>query len=47
MNQCFNCGYMWADLDSEGRPIGNAYCHYDGPPEWVPCAVDEYEGEEY
>ena len=37
-----NCGYWWADLDEEGRPITSEYCHYDGPDEWAPCEQDSY-----
>lgn len=51
MNRCFNCGYMWADLDEEGRPITNEYCHYDGPDGWAPCEYEdnyeEYPEEDY
>lgn len=47
MNICFNCGYMYADLDKDGVPITNEYCHYNGPSEWAPCATDEYEPEDY
>jgi len=38
------CGYWWADLDEDGRPITSEYCHYKGPDEWAPCAqtIDEY-----
>lgn len=43
MNRCFNCGYMWADLDDEGRPITREYCHYEGPDAWAPCEYDEYD----
>ena len=46
MNPCFNCGYMYADCDCEGRPVTKEYCHFDGPPEWAPCATDEYEYED-
>ena len=42
MDRCFNCGYMWADLDEEGRPITNEYCHYEGPDAWAPCEQDAY-----
>lgn len=42
MDRCFNCGYMWADLNDEGRPITNEYCHYEGPDAWAPCEQDEY-----
>ena len=42
MNRCFGCGYMWADLDEEGRPITNEYCHYEGPDAWAPCEQDKY-----
>ena len=42
MNRCFNCGYMWADLDDEGRPITREYCHYEGPDAWAPCEQDDY-----
>ena len=42
MDRCFNCGYMWADLDEEGRPITREYCHYEGPAEWAPCEQDAY-----
>lgn len=46
MSRCFNCGYMWADLDEDGVPISLEYCHYEGPPEWAPCAQDDdYEEE--
>lgn len=43
MNRCFGCGYMWADLDEEGRPITKEYCHFDGPDGWAPCEQDEYD----
>lgn len=47
MNRCFNCGYMWADYDDEGRPITNEYCHYEGPDAWAPCEQDDaYDYEE-
>ena len=36
------CGYWWADLDEDGRPITSEYCHYDGPDEWAPCEQDSY-----
>lgn len=36
------CGYWWADLDEDGRPITSEYCHYDGPEGWAPCVQDEY-----
>lgn len=36
------CGYWWADLDDEGRPITNEYCHYHGPAEWAPCEINAY-----
>lgn len=42
MDRCFNCGYMWADLDDEGRPISLEYCHYHGPAEWAPCEINAY-----
>ena len=42
MNRCFGCGYMWADLDEEGRPITREYCHYEGPDAWAPCEQDDY-----
>ena len=38
MTGCERCGFLWADLDSEGCPITFEYCHYEGPPEWAPCA---------
>ena len=38
MNSCFNCGYRYADLDEEGRPISLEHCHWDGPSNWPPCA---------
>lgn len=41
MNRCFNCGYMWADLDENGTPITNEYCHYEGPDAWAPCEQDD------
>lgn len=41
MNRCFNCGYMWADLDEDGTPITGEYCHYDGPDSWAPCEQDD------
>jgi len=49
MNRCFNCGYMWADFDEEGRPITREYCHYEGPDAWAPCEQDDnyYEPEDY
>ena len=40
---CKHCGYYWADLDDEGKPISLPYCHYEGPDEWAPCAQDDYE----
>lgn len=43
MNRCFGCGYMWADLDDEGRPISLEYCHYDGPDGYAPCEQDDDE----
>lgn len=43
MNRCFNCGYMWADLDEDGTPITGEYCHYNGPNAWAPCEQDEYD----
>lgn len=43
MDRCFNCGYMWADLDDEGRPITREYCHYEGPDGWAPCEQDDYQ----
>lgn len=47
MDRCFNCGYMWADLDDNGTPISLEYCHYEGPVEWAPCEQDEaYDYEE-
>lgn len=36
------CGYWWADLDEDGRPITSEYCHYDGPEGWAPCEYEEY-----
>ena len=42
MNRCFNCGYMWADLDEDGTPITREYCHFDGPDGWAPCEQDDY-----
>lgn len=42
MDRCFGCGYMWADLDEEGRPVTNEYCHFDGPEGYAPCEQDEY-----
>lgn len=42
MNRCFSCGYMWADLNDEGRPITNEYCHYEGPEGYAPCEQDEH-----
>ena len=41
MNIC-PCGYWWADLDEDGRPITSEYCHYDGPEGWAPCEYEEY-----
>lgn len=41
MSRCFGCGYMWADLDDEGRPISLEYCHYDGPDDYAPCEQDD------
>ena len=43
VNRCFSCGYCWADLDEDGVPISNEYCHYDGPIAWAPCEQDDYE----
>ena len=43
MNRCFNCGYMWADLDEDGTPITREYCHYEGPDAWAPCEQDDYQ----
>lgn len=40
---CITCGYYWADLDEEGRPISLEYCHYDGPEGWAPCEYEEYD----
>lgn len=40
---CKNCGYHWADLDNEGKPISLSYCHYEGSDEWAPCVQDDYE----
>ena len=37
------CGYWWADLDEDGTPISQKYCHYDGPAEWAPCEQDAYD----
>lgn len=45
MSKCFNCGYMWADLDEDGTPITNEYCHFDGPDGWAPCVQDDYYAE--
>ena len=42
MDRCFGCGYMWADLDEDGVPITNEYCHYEGPDAWAPCEQDDY-----
>ena len=36
------CGYWWADLDEDGRPITSEYCHYDGPEGWALCEYEEY-----
>lgn len=51
MTRCEMCGYYWWDMDEDGAPIGNAYCHYDGPDAWAPCeqddnwkAPDDYDG---
>lgn len=41
MGRCFNCGYMYADLNDEGEPILQEYCHYEGPEAWAPCAQDD------
>lgn len=41
MNKCFNCGYMWADLDEYGTPISNEYCHYPYDDNQAPCELDE------
>lgn len=46
MGRCFNCGYMYADLNDEGEPISQEYCHYDGPDAWAPCEQDDYIEEE-
>ena len=43
MNQCFNCGYMYADCDECGEPTSLEYCHFEGPNEWAPCEQGEYE----
>ena len=40
MNMCFNCGYMYADVDDNGNPVGNEYCHCNS--DWPPCEEDEY-----
>ena len=40
MNMCFNCGYMYADVDENGKPVGNEYCHCDN--DWPPCEEDDY-----
>ena len=45
MNRCFNCGYMWADRDDDGRAITGEYCHYEGPDAWAPCEQDDYYAE--
>lgn len=44
MNMCFNCGYMYADVDDNGVPISNEYCHCES--DWPPCEEDEYVEEE-
>lgn len=41
MTRCEMCGYYWADCSEDGRTIGNAYCHYEGPDAWAPCEQDE------
>lgn len=46
MNEYYNCGYMWADVDEDGTSVGREYCHYIGPEKWAPCEQDEYEEEE-
>lgn len=52
MTRCEMCGYHWADLDYDGRQLGPAYCHYEGPAEWAPCeqendyVPDDYYGDE-
>ena len=42
MNQCCNCGYMWADCDSNGKPITNEYCHCHETGDVCPVEYDEY-----
>ena len=41
------CGYWWADLDEDGNPISNEYCHYDGPDAWAPCEQEEQYNEDW
>ena len=43
MSRCFNCGYMWSDVDEYGNILTNEYCHFDGPDGWAPCEQDEYD----
>lgn len=43
MNECFNCGYWWADLDEDGTPLSLEYCHYNGPDGCAPCEQDIYD----
>lgn len=47
MNRCFNCGYMWADLDEDGTPISSEYCHYTGPDAWAPCEAEDVVEDDY
>ena len=34
------CGYYYADLDDEGKPLTLNYCHFSGPEGWAPCEVE-------
>lgn len=41
--KCKNCAYHWSDCDTDGKPIGLPYCHYQWDDGCAPCEIDDHE----
>lgn len=41
--KCKNCCYWWAEVDMDGKPISQEFCHYSWDDGYAPCEIDERE----